>query len=129
LHELVSEVTLYPRLNELATGGWEKIRFKNASCAGLLFHRLRFRWVEDLIFRTTWVYAHEGTNFLITILRLATQPEESRIVRDQIDARTWSRAIAVGTSHAFPQFARLEERSDVTLIAYGALKALANNVE
>jgi dTDP-4-dehydrorhamnose reductase len=51
-----------------------------------------------LIFRTEWVYATRGKNFLLTILRLATEREELRIVADQIGAPTWSHAIAHATA-------------------------------
>jgi dTDP-4-dehydrorhamnose reductase len=53
---------------------------------------------DHLIFRTAWVYAREGKNFLLTILRLATQREELRIVRDQIGAPTSSIEIASATT-------------------------------
>jgi len=53
--------------------------------------------VPHLIFRTEWVYAQQGRNFLLTILRLATQHEELRIVSDQVGAPTSSREIARAT--------------------------------
>jgi dTDP-4-dehydrorhamnose reductase len=59
--------------------------------------------VSRLIFRTAWVYGREGRNFLLTLLRLATQREELRIVRDQIGAPTWSREIAAATTQILSQ--------------------------
>jgi dTDP-4-dehydrorhamnose reductase len=56
-----------------------------------------------LIFRTAWVYATEGRNFLLTILRLATQREELRIVRDQVGAPTLSSELARATTSILAQ--------------------------
>lgn len=58
---------------------------------------------SNLIFRTAWVYATEGRNFLLTILRLATQREELRIVCDQIGAPTTSKEIAMATTKILSQ--------------------------
>ncbi len=50
-----------------------------------------------LIFRTSWVFAPQGKNFLLTILRLARERDRLTIVADQHGAPTSARAIAFGT--------------------------------
>lgn len=64
-----------------------------------------------LIFRTAWVYATRGRNFLLTILRLATQCEELRIVRDQMGAPALSGEIARATSRIIELVSCREEGS------------------
>ena len=59
---------------------------------------IRESGANHLIFRTAWVYSTRGKNFLLTILRLATERDELRIVNDQIGAPTWSREIASATA-------------------------------
>ena len=49
---------------------------------------------SHLIIRTSWVYAAQGSNFLRTIVRLAQQRAELRVVADQFGAPTSARLIA-----------------------------------
>ncbi|MBQ5949630.1 dTDP-4-dehydrorhamnose reductase [Massilia sp. ST3] len=56
-----------------------------------------------LILRTSWVYGLRGNNFLRTMLRLAGERGEVRVVDDQLGAPTWSRTVAQTTAHILVQ--------------------------
>src|SRR5256886_5892025 len=62
---------------------------------------IRCSGLPHLIFRTGWVYARQGRNLLLTILRLATDREELRIVIDQIGAPTCASEVAAATPNIF----------------------------
>jgi dTDP-4-dehydrorhamnose reductase len=59
---------------------------------------IRNSGAAHLIFRTSWVYATHGKNFLRTILRLATEREELKIVADQAGAPTCAFDLAEATT-------------------------------
>jgi dTDP-4-dehydrorhamnose reductase len=59
--------------------------------------------VPHLIFRTSWVYGLRGKNFLLTMLKLAKEREELKIVDDQIGSPTWSCTIAQVTAQIVAQ--------------------------
>lgn len=55
---------------------------------------------RHLIFRTSWVYAARGGNFAKTMLRLASEREQLKIINDQTGAPTGAELLADVTAHA-----------------------------
>ncbi|MCC4608323.1 dTDP-4-dehydrorhamnose reductase [Xanthomonas campestris] len=58
---------------------------------------------RHLIFRTAWVYAAHGHNFLHTMLRVGAERDVLRVVADQIGTPTPAALIADITAHALRQ--------------------------
>lgn len=60
--------------------------------------RIRATNAQGWIFRTSWLYASRGKNFLRTMLRLARQQPRLRVVADQFGAPTPARQVAEATA-------------------------------
>lgn len=58
---------------------------------------------DYLIFRTSWVYTSRGSNFLLTVLKLAKERDELNIVADQTGSPTSARLIAEVTALSLHQ--------------------------
>lgn len=58
---------------------------------------------DYIILRTSWVYGARGGNFLLTMLRLAKERPELRIVDDQTGSPTTSECIAQATANILAQ--------------------------
>ncbi|MNO89192.1 dTDP-4-dehydrorhamnose reductase [compost metagenome] len=78
---------------------------------------------RHLIFRTGWVYAARGSNFARTMLRLAKEREELKVVADQIGAPTSAELIADVTALILH---RLQHDADLAAHAQGTYHLVAS---
>jgi len=53
-----------------------------------------------LVFRTGWIYGARGRNFLMTMLRLASERDELRVIADQHGTPNWCRTLSDATASA-----------------------------
>ena len=83
--------------NPLGVYGMTKLAGEQALAASDAIH---------LIFRTSWVYGLNGKNFIKTILRLASERSELKIVADQFGAPTGAALLADVSAHVAAHYLR-----------------------
>ena len=88
--------------NPLNTYGRFKLAGEQAVCAAGGAH---------LILRASWIYSDRGTNFVLSLLRLAREHVELRMVNDQVGSPSWARALARSTAEIL---ARVDDPKHVT---------------
>ena len=77
------------------------------------------RCAKHLIFRTSWVYAARGANFAKTMLRLAQEREQLKVIDDQIGAPTGAELIADVTALALRAVLQQPEQAGIYHLAAG----------
>ena len=70
---------------------------------------IRASGCRHLVFRTSWVYCATGGNFLKTMLKLAADRDELRVVADQWGAPTSARLLAEVTTRVISELAEMDE--------------------
>jgi dTDP-4-dehydrorhamnose reductase len=74
---------------------------------------------QYLILRSSWVYSARGSNFVLTVLRLAREKPELAMVDDQTGSPTWARALAEATAELLRQKELITRYSGVYHLAAG----------
>ena len=80
---------------------------------------IRASGCKHLIFRTSWVYAARGGNFVRTMLRLAQERDRLTVIDDQIGAPTGADLLADVTAHAIRMALRQPELSGLYHLVAG----------
>ena len=66
-----------------------------------------------LILRASWIYSSRGTNFVLTMLRLARERGELAVVDDQIGSPTWARVLAQTSAELLGKVQRTKEETGI----------------
>ena len=76
-------------------------------------HLIAASGCKHLIFRTSWVYAARGGNFAKTMLKLAQEREQLKVINDQFGAPTGAELLADATAHALRAMLAQPQRSEL----------------
>lgn len=78
---------------------------------------IRHNCSRHLIFRTQWVYAARGHNFIRTMLRLASERDSLQVINDQYGAPTGAELIADVTAQALRNITQHPQRAGIYHLA------------
>jgi len=67
---------------------------------------------RHLVLRTSWVYSSHGSNFVLTMLRLARERPSINVVADQIGCPTWAHNLAAVSADLVARASRGAQSSD-----------------
>lgn len=70
-----------------------------------------------LILRASWIYSARGSNFVLTMLRLARERPELPVVTDQTGSPTWARALAQATAALLERTEAIRDHSGIYHLA------------
>lgn len=75
---------------------------------------------EVLVLRTAWLYAAQGRNFVLTMLRLMKERETLGVVADQVGTPTWARSLAgaIWTAAARPAVRGIHHWTDAGVASW-----------
>ncbi len=62
-------------------------------------HAIEASGCRHLILRTSWVYSGHGSNFVLSMLKLAGRHLQLSVVDDQVGCPTWARNLARASTH------------------------------
>ena len=62
-------------------------------------HAIEASGCRHLILRTSWVYSGHGSNFVLSMLKLAGRDLQLSVVDDQVGCPTWARNLARASGH------------------------------
>ena len=68
---------------------------------------------RHLILRASWIYSVRGTNFVLTMLRLAREKRDISVVTDQIGCPSWARYLATASAEILVTNHNLQNTSSI----------------
>lgn len=68
---------------------------------------------NHLILRASWIYSSRGSNFVLSMLKLAREKRELLVVTDQIGSPSWARSLSLATKTLLDKAGRAHESTGI----------------